>query len=281
MALRDILVHIDAEDSEAGAHRRDYALSLAATFESHLTGFVLALQPTMPPMVMGEVPGTLLESQRKSAIEAANRAADEFVAAASRAGVSYERRVVECAEAAASSVFASHARITDLVVAGQSGPDDYLALHELLVEAALFDSGRPVLIVPYAGLGGAKLDHVLVTWNGGREAARAMHDALPLLGKAGNVEIVVVGDWVSALEPHEPGADVGHHLARHGFDVSVKRIAATGRGVSDTILSYASDVGADLVVMGGYGHSRLRQMVMGGVTRGMLQSMTVPVLMSH
>lgn len=282
MGLKDIVVHIDTEEGEAGTRRRDYALSFAATFEAHLTGLIMALQPTMPPMVMGEVPGTLLESQRKSAVEAARRAGDEFVAAAERAGIAFERRLVECSESAASAVFASHCRTSDLVIAGQSGPDDYLALHELLIEAALFDSGRPVLIVPYVGPGEARLSRALVAWDGGREAARAAHDALPLLERSDHVEVVVIGEDVPAASPgREPGADLALTLSRHGLEVSVKRIAAARGGTAEAILSYASDMSADYIVMGGYGHSRLREVVMGGVTRGLLQSMTVPVLMSH
>lgn len=281
MSIKDILVHVDSDDSDTVTARTDYALSLASLFDAHLSGFAMALQPTMPPMVMGEVPGTLLESQRKAAIDAANRAGDAFAARAKQAGVAFERRVVECSETAAASVFASHTRTTDLVVAGQSAPDDSIALHELLIEAALFDSGRPVLIVPYIEQAAARLERVLIAWDGGREASRAAHDALPLLARAGKVEIIVIGKDIQAAVSDEPGADLALNLARHNLDVSVKRIGSPSAGASDAILSYAFDIGADLIVMGGYGHSRLRQIVMGGVTRGILQSMTVPVLMSH
>ncbi len=281
MTIKDILVHVETEDGDSGNARIAYSLSLASRFDAHLSGLALALQPTMPPMVMGEVPGTLLESQRKASIDAANRAGDGFAAAAERAGVAFDRRVVECSESAASSVFASHSRTTDLVVAGQSAPDDSIALHEMLIEAALFDSGRPLLIVPYIERAEARLDRVLVAWDGGREAARAAHDALPLLAKAQNVEILVIGQDIPAAASQEPGADLALNLARHNLNVTVKRMGSPSSSASDAILSYAFDVGADLIVMGGYGHSRLRQFVMGGATRGILESMTVPVLMSH
>lgn len=281
MGPKDILVHVDGEGNETAKRRTEYALSLAMAQQCHVTGLVMALQPTMPPMVMGEVPGTLLESQRKSALEAARNSMEGFVQAAERWGVSYERRLVECIESAASGTFASHARVSDLVIAGQSGPDDLLALHELLIEAALFDSGRPVLIVPYIERSEARFDRVLVAWDGGREAARAVHDALPLLSPESTVEVLVVGDNVPAARSQEPGADLALHLARHDLKATAKRTGGKGIGAADAILSYASDFGADLIVMGGYGHSRLRQMVMGGATRGVLESMTVPVLMSH
>jgi len=134
--------------------------------------------------------------------------------------------------------------------------------------------------VPYIQKAGLKLDKVLVCWDGSRSAARAAGDALPFLTRAGGIEVLIVagergkGDEI-------PGADIGHHLARHGLKVDVKRIVATESDVANTILSYVADSSADLIVMGGYGHSRLREFILGGVTRGILEAMTVPTLMSH
>jgi nucleotide-binding universal stress UspA family protein len=121
---------------------------------------------------------------------------------------------------------------------------------------------------------------VMVCWDGSRSAARAVGDALPFLLRAEKVEVVLV-----ASEPGKsdeiPGADIAHHLARHGLKVELKRIVAVDVDVTNTLLSHAADVGSDLLVMGGYGHSRLREFVLGGVTRGILASMTLPTLMSH
>jgi nucleotide-binding universal stress UspA family protein len=154
-----------------------------------------------------------------------------------------------------------------------------VAAEELIAEAALFQSGRPVIVVPYIHSGALTLERVMVCWDGGRASARAIGDAMPLLAKAKAVEVVMVmGE--EGKQDTVPGADMGQHLARRGINVEVKRIVAEGK-VQETLLSHAADIGADFVVMGGYGHSRLREFILGGVTRGMLASMTVPCLMSH
>jgi nucleotide-binding universal stress UspA family protein len=137
-----------------------------------------------------------------------------------------------------------------------------------------------VIFVPYIFKGAAQLDRVMVCWDGSRAATRAVADSLPLLGKAKQVEIVIVASGRPKSD-EVPGADLAQHLARHGLKVDVKRITSPDIDVPSTILSYAADSSADLIVMGGYGHSRLREFVLGGVTRSLLESMTVPVLMSH
>ena len=144
----------------------------------------------------------------------------------------------------------------------------------------LFDSGRPVIFVPFIQKAGLKLDRVMVCWDGSRAATRAIADSLPFLQKAKQVEVVMVAGGKPKSD-EIAGADLGQHLARHGLKVDVKRITSPDIDVPSTILSYAADSSADMIVMGGYGHSRLREFVLGGVTRGILETMTVPVLMSH
>jgi nucleotide-binding universal stress UspA family protein len=150
----------------------------------------------------------------------------------------------------------------------------------MIAESTLFEAGRPVIMVPYVQRAPVKLDKVMVCWDGGRSAARAVGDAMPLLKRARKVEIVII-----AHERGKPteieGVDLGRHLARHGLNVAVERIPGGDINVGEALLSRAADSGADLMVMGGYGHSRLREFVLGGVTRSILHSMTVPVLMSH
>jgi nucleotide-binding universal stress UspA family protein len=137
-----------------------------------------------------------------------------------------------------------------------------------------------MIVVPYIQKGPLKLDNVMICWDGSRPAARAIGDAMPLLEKAGRVEIVIVTNERGKQDEIE-GADIGQHLARHGLKVDVHRLSGGTIDVADALLSHAADSGADFMVMGGYGHSRLREFVLGGVTRSILQSMTVPVLMSH
>jgi len=122
-----------------------------------------------------------------------------------------------------------------------------------------------------------KLDRVMVCWDGGRAAARAIGDAIPFLERAGRIEVVIVTNERSKIER----ADIGAHLARHGLNAKIKRMPPGDIDVADVLLSYAADEGVDFIVMGGYGHARLREFVLGGVTRSMLRTMTVPVLMSH
>jgi nucleotide-binding universal stress UspA family protein len=175
-------------------------------------------------------------------------------------------------------VFGRIARRFDLSVVRQAEPKSSTPA-PLIIEAALFETGRPVLIVPYIQKGGIKLDRVMVCWDGSRGAARAAGDAMPFLERAKAVEVVIVTERGKTDEV--PGADIAQHLARHGVTVEVKQIVAPDAKVANVLLSHAADSSADFLVMGGFGHSRLREFVLGGVTRSILDTMTVPTLMSH
>ena len=148
-----------------------------------------------------------------------------------------------------------------------------------MIEGALFESGRPVIVVPYIQKQALSLERVMVCWDGGRTAARAIADALPLLVRAKSVEVVVVTEPRKSSEVDD--TQMAEHLARHGVPAVVKRVTRGDIDVQSAILSHAADISADFIVMGGYGHSRLREFIWGGVTRNMLGAMTVPVLMSH
>jgi nucleotide-binding universal stress UspA family protein len=159
--------------------------------------------------------------------------------------------------------------------------DDNGVNNGILIEAALFDSGRPLIIVPRVQQGGLKLDRVVCCWDGSRTAACAINDALPMLRKAGAVELFIVETEKIVNEKVLRGAEIGRHLARHDINVEVKTVRAADADVAKAILSHVAGGSVDLLVMGGYGHSRLREFVFGGATRGMLSAMTVPVFMSH
>jgi nucleotide-binding universal stress UspA family protein len=149
-----------------------------------------------------------------------------------------------------------------------------------MIEGALFGAGRPLIVVPQAQTQGLKLDRVIICWDGSRPAARAIADALPILQRAKTIEVVVVtGERDKSGEI--TGTNMRRHLGRHGISVEIKHITGGGSGVQSAILSHAAESGTDFMVLGGYGHSRLREFILGGVTRSILRSMTVPVLMSH
>ena len=282
MSYREILVHLDAEPASAGGNRRQqYAISLAAAFKAHLTGLVFDLEPVVPWVGLGSLPADFLESLRQETTEAAQLAAGAFSSAARAEAIEHEPRIVHARLGAAPDHLASQARVSDLVVLGQRTLERTLEFQDELIKAALFESGRPVLIVPYTGYDSFKFERIIVAWDGGREAARAAHDALPILTRTRSVEVLVIGDRSIASRSENPGADLALHLARHGVNATAKRVSAADIDIGNAVLSHAADYGADLLVMGGFARPRLRQLILGGMTRSILDSMTLPVVMSH
>jgi nucleotide-binding universal stress UspA family protein len=272
---KDIVVNLMVAGSRDAA--ATYAVSVAKTFDAHLAGIAFAYEPVLPAIVGGGIPESVIEEQREENEKAAKSAVAQFEATAK--DVKHETRMVPASLAGAADTFGEIARVFDLAIVGQS-ERDRVGPEELIVEGALFGSGRPILVVPADYQGGIRLDRVLVCWNGGRNAARATANALPFLRRANAVEIVTVGTEASA--PAETSAaDLSRHLARHGIKADVKRIEPGNLKVSAAILNYAAKSGAGMLVMGGYGHSRLREFILGGTTRGVLAAMTVPTLMSH
>ena len=255
-----------------------FAISIAETFEAHVAAVAFSYEPVIPPTIMGGVPAAFIEQQRDENDKAAKDATTTFDDAARRAGVSSESRIMTASIAGASDTFGAVARRFDLSVIEQSEPEK-VQPEELIVEGALFGSGRPVVVVPYILKGPLKLDRVMICWDASRNAARAVADAMPFLKRAKAVDIVIVTSERPKSDVF-PGAVIGQHLARHGLKVEIKRIVAKG-DIASTLLSQAADSAADFIVMGGYGHSRLREFIWGGATRGILRAMTVPVLMSH
>jgi nucleotide-binding universal stress UspA family protein len=256
----------------------DFAISVASSFNAHLSGIAAAYEPIVSGSVFDIAPVSALEQYRAENCKAAETARAAFETASGRAGISADARVINATVADAAGAFGRIARAYDLSIVAQARPDGDLP-EELFVEAALFGSGRPVLVVPYIQKTGFKLDRVMVCWDGSRNAARAVADALPLLRRAGAVEVVTIDTIERRNEV--PGADIAMHLARHDIKTGLKSIVDKTSDVASTILSYAADASTDLIVMGGYGHSRLREFVLGGATRGMLGAMTVPTLMAH
>ena len=276
--IKDLVVNLSlgADDDAAST----YAISVAETFGAHIAGIAFSYEPVIPPSTMGaSIPPQWIDEQRAQAESAASKAIAKFEDQTRRSGLSVETRKLAATFGSAPELFGQAARRFDLSVVGQAENGKSAVVDDLVIEAALFSSGRPVLVVPYVQTGGLRLERVMVCWDGSRNAARAIADALPFLTRSKAIDVVQVTDRTDTGEL--AGADIAHHLARHGLKIALSRIAATNVAVADIILSHAADTAVDLLVMGGYGHSRLREFVLGGTTRSILDTMTVPTLMAH
>src|SRR6202040_1267713 len=276
--IKDIIVNLEHRIGRDPA--RDFAITIAETFDSHIVGVTFAYAPDFPGYVTLEIPPDIVAAMIAESETAALAAIERFEEAARRSLVSAEHRLIKAIGAGAPLILSTLARRFDLSVFMQSEPDG--VDNDDIIETSLFESGRPLIVVPYIQKDGLKLDHVVCCWDGSRAAARAINDALPLLVKATTVDLLIVLNEKTDSAGNEiRGAEMAKHLARHDVKVQIVTVPAADIDVTSAILSYVADVSGTLIVMGGHGHAKLREMILGGVTRGMLQSMTVPVFMSH
>ncbi|WP_395711204.1 universal stress protein [Reyranella sp.] len=280
MTYKTILVHCDA--GRGAPARLELAASLAERHQAHLVG--LHARPPFEPAVDGT--GTfamdLLFRDHEEALAASEAAsAKAFAAAVKGKPIASEWR---SAGGHADGLLPVHARYADLTVVGQDDPEPSAGLPppSNLTESVAFGAGRAALVVPFIGASKSVGRNVLLCWNASREAARAAAEAMPFLQAAETVTVLIVDPRATAAgHGSEPGADVALWLSRHDVKVMVQRDVAADADVGGVILSRAMDHGCDLIVMGIYGHSRLRELVLGGASRTLLASMTVPVLMAH
>jgi len=284
MEYKDILVTLD--NAAAARTRIELAAALAERFGAHLIGLstVVAAEPLQNRGYFEYFDRSLLDplyrdfaDKMKAEAEAARALFEEV---GNRRQLSIEWRD---ASGYPSETTALHGRYVDLIVLGQLDPDDTRApLLRPLPEEVALAVGRPMLVVPYAGAWPQIGQRVLVGWDASREATRAVNDAMPLLAAAQSVTVLVIDPPEGPTGHGEvPGADIALHLARHGVKATIERTVSAGIGAGNTLLSRASDLEADLLVMGAYAHSRVRELLLGGATRTVLESMTVPVLMAH
>jgi nucleotide-binding universal stress UspA family protein len=229
---------------------------------------------------MMEIPPDIVAQMVAESEKSAMAAIERFDAAAKRSLISAEHRLLRTLGAEAPTILATLARRFDLSVFMQSEPGR--VDNDDMIETALFQSGRPLIVVPYIQKDGLKLDRVVCCWDGSRAAARAFNDALPLLTRANTVDLLIVLNEKTNSDNGEiRGVEIATHLARHDVKVQLQTVPAADIDVTNAILSYVADNSGTLIVMGGYGHARLREVILGGVTREMLKSMNVPVFMSH
>ena len=281
MPYKDLLIFLD--DDKHCDQRLDVALSLAKRHNARLKGVAFALNWPMPAYVGVEVPVDLGAAQQEVVDKAANAVIEKFHKAAIDAGVEYDSEIITCNVSRAPARLAYHARHADLTILGQPDPDDGdVGFYESLFDGVLFASGRPVYAVPYIGKPDMKIRKAVVAWDGGKKAARALNDALPLLKDRAKVTVLVVNpEKRGNAHGENPGQEIKEHLERHGIDTRVDVENSPKLSAATVILNYLTDNGADLLVMGAYGHSRLRERAFGGVTNTVMHQMTVPVLMSE
>ena len=276
--IKDIIVHLEHQAARDPA--RDFAVTIAEIFDAHLAAVAFAYAPDFPGYVMLEIPADIVAQMIAESEKAAFAAIERFDAGAKRSLISAEHRLLKPVGASASAVLSTLSRRFDLGVFMQSEPNG--VDNDDMIEASLFESGRPLIVVPYIQKDGLKLDHVVCCWDGSRAATRAVNDGLPLLVKATTVDLLIVLNEKTDNPPNViRGAEMAKHLARHDVKVQIVTFPAADIDVCNAILSYVADVSGTLIVMGGYGHAKLRELILGGVTRNMLKSMTAPVFMSH
>ena len=277
MSIKDILVQADCLD--AFESRLHYAIALAKTNDAHLTALYVAPRYNIPAYVGISVDPGIIQATDELEWDQARAAQRLFEKITATEQLSVEWRVEE-----GDSVghFNTHGRYFDLVVLGQADPAWDDDLFTGITGELVISLGRPALVVPYAGAPAKAAKRILVAWDGSHSAARAINDAMPFLKSADMVEVIsITSAKISLDEGDVPAADISLHLARHGVNAIAQGFHAKDISNGALILSHASDLGADLLVTGAYGHSRFRELLLGGVTHHLLKHMTLPVLMSH
>jgi nucleotide-binding universal stress UspA family protein len=234
----------------------------------------------IPISVLLEFPTAVIADLLAENEKIARSAIDRFEAAVKGSLLSVEHRLITQSPLEVPASFSALARRYVLSVVMQSD-DENGANNDILIEATLFESGRPVIVVPYIQKEGLNLDRIVCCWDGSRAAARAINDALPLLQKARAAELLIVANEKTGSEREMRGVEIASHLARHGIKVEVEILPAADIDVANVILSRVADCSASMIVMGGYGHSRFREFILGGATRGVLTAMTVLVFIAH
>ena len=278
MTINSILLHAAAENCEPHRGPANYAVQLARAFDAHLTALIFELDVALPRGAYGKrfvaEARTTVTHRNEEAIKRARELHDAAQQAGVRAAMITDRSYAYTVP----EVVVEHARLRDLAVAGV---DEFGLLNEhVITEDILFQSGRPVIVVPKEQATPFSCNRVVVAWDFGRTAARALGDAMPLLRKAGDVTLVTFGDDKqidAGLSRDEVVTALGHRGVTSRFDKAERG----SRTIGEAINNYAREHAANLLVMGGYGHSRFREFVLGGATREILKNPTVPTLLSH
>ena len=276
--LKNILVHLPSERLIRPV--ADSAISLAVMCKAHLDAVSIGFETTNVGLALdgGAALAAAFEINHESALARVNAALAVFETEARNAGITYGLLPFTGNPAETAATVGALARLYDLTVVLQSEPDGD-TFDNTVPQEILFQSGGPVIFIPYTHKGPFEPTHIGIAWDGSRLAARALRDAAPFLARAQTITIISVNE--NEIPAEVSAATLATHLARQELTAGIVRMSADRTDIQPMILSIAADSGLDLIVMGGYGHSRLNERILGGVTRGMFRSMTVPTLMSH
>ena len=275
MQIKDILVYLD--DGVSNVERVKAAFALAKSNKARLTGVTLAaVKPAHLKVKNAKALKKMSEQQAEERVA-------EFSQLAQKEGITVDSRVVHGDEAVAARKMAQFSRNFDLVMLRQANPNkDNFSIIKEVSEQVILLSGRPVFFMPYIGSHRMPCQKAMIAWDGTPAATRAVHDAIPLLKQMDKVIVLVVKQGKKKTAKGELMVDdTVNHLKRHKVNAKVKRINAGTFDVPTVILNEIAENDIDLLVMGGYGKPSIRQKFFGGVTRTLLSSMIVPVLMSH
>lgn len=259
----------------------DHVLPLAARLHSHVVGFHAEPMAIPYTTAIGFPDAEFMQVTADASKERAEELGRKFGTRATAAEVPHEWRTMESLSGDSALCALASARAADLVIAAQTDPADSGAANAN-VDHLLFETGRPTLFLPYAGPVTTTFSKILIAWNGTREASRAVFDALPFIMEADETEILTIdAPDAEGEQAKVAGADIAAALMRHGAHVTVAEESSAGIGVGAAIENHAVENNTDLLVMGAYGHSRLREFLFGGVTRDVLRSMPVATFMSR
>ena len=279
MTYKTILVHLDG--TTRCSERVAIASRLALDFDAHLVGVYVTPWPFPPGGLVVHPTEEMIERLQVMERRQAEDVSDLFSERTRAAGL--QAAEVRRAEGDTVAALALHARYADLLIMGQADPDAARDVTSMIdfPDATVLAASRPALIIPYAGSFPRLGQHILVAWDASQQAARSVSGALPLLKRAKRVTILVVNPDRAGGHGEVPGADIALYLARHGINAEAREEHVRDIDVGNWLLSRSFDLSTDMIVMGAYGHSPVRERLFGGVTRSLLSQMTVPVLMEH
>ena len=258
------------------------AVSLARETGAHVSGLYVVPAVQVYPSVGFEAAPQVFEGNRSFFKDNSARVKQVFEEAMRREDLSHDFHQIDARTPVIAEEVVAAGRVADLVVVSTTNPEEITGVERDFVEQVVMALGRPVIVLPCKGKAVVSLDEIVIGWDGGREAARAVFDALPLLKKSAKVRVVRIDPQKDpSLRGSVAGADLAEALARHGVKAEAQGYPTDGADEGQALLRCAADAGAGLIVMGAYGHSRLAEFIFGGATRFVLNRMTCPVLMSH